>query len=75
MTRSGSKLDSAAAIRVLPPSVVSPLILALMMVLYNQKNLMGDSTASISTNIWMLIILLFTIAMAVAGIIGIAELF
>ncbi|MFC2081319.1 Nramp family divalent metal transporter [Bacteroidota bacterium] len=55
--------------------IVTPLILGLMFILYNKKTLMGDSTAGISTNVWMLIILLFTIAMAIAGVIGISELF
>jgi manganese transport protein len=55
--------------------IVTPLILALMLVLYNKKSLMGDSLASTKTNIAMLFILLFTVSMAVAGIIGISRLF
>ncbi len=55
--------------------IVTPLILALMLVLYNKKSLMGDSLAGAKTNIAMLFILLFTVAMAVAGIIGISRLF
>ncbi len=55
--------------------IVTPLILALMLVLYNKKSLMGDSLAGTKTNIAMLFILLFTVAMAVAGIIGISRLF
>ncbi|KPL14306.1 MAG: hypothetical protein AMS26_11190 [Bacteroides sp. SM23_62] len=54
--------------------IVTPLILALMMVLYNKKNVMGEDTAGIQTNGWMAFIFLFTLAMAVAGVVGIAEL-
>ncbi len=54
--------------------IVTPLILALMMVLYNKKSVMGEDTAGIQTNGWMAFIFLFTLGMAVAGVIGIAEL-
>jgi Mn2+/Fe2+ NRAMP family transporter len=55
--------------------IVTPLILALMLMLYNKRNLMGDAVAGYKTNIFIFIILLFTVAMSVAGIVGIAELF
>lgn len=54
--------------------IVTPLILALMMVLYNKKSVMGEDTAGIQTNVWMVFIFLFTLAMAVAGVMGIVEL-
>jgi Mn2+/Fe2+ NRAMP family transporter len=54
--------------------IVTPLILALMMVLYNKKSVLGEDTAGIQTNGWMAFIFLFTLAMAVAGVVGIAEL-
>ncbi len=54
--------------------IVTPLILALMMVLYNKKSVMGEYTARIQTNGWLTFILLFTIAMAIAGVVGIINL-
>lgn len=56
-------------------AIVTPLVLGLMLVIYNKKSIMGNSTAGISANASMLFILAFTIAMAVAGIIGISDLF
>ncbi|MCK4747399.1 MAG: divalent metal cation transporter, partial [Bacteroidales bacterium] len=56
-------------------TIATPVVLGLMLILYNKKTIMGDFTAGTSTNVLMLIILLFTIAMAVAGIIGISGLF
>ncbi len=56
-------------------AIVTPLVLGLMLIIYNKKSLMGDYTSSMSSNVSMLFILAFTIAMAVAGIIGISELF
>jgi manganese transport protein len=54
--------------------IVTPLILALMMVLYNKKSVMGEDRAGILTNGWMAFIFLFTLAMAIAGVMGILEL-
>ena len=54
--------------------IATPLVLALMMILYNKKSVMGVDTAGIQTNGWLAFILLFTIAMAIAGVMGIAEL-
>ena len=54
--------------------IATPLVLALMMVLYNKKSVMGEDIAGLKTNGWLAFILLFTIAMAVAGVMGIAEL-
>ena len=56
-------------------AIVTPLVLALMLIIYNKKSVMGDNTLGVSSNISMGFILLFTIAMAVAGIIGIAGQF
>jgi len=56
-------------------AIVTPLVLGLMLVIYNKKSIIGNSTAGISANASMLFILAFTIAMAVAGIIGISDLF
>lgn len=54
--------------------IATPLVLALMMILYNKKSVMGIDTAGLKTNGYLAFILLFTIAMAVAGVMGIAEL-
>jgi Mn2+/Fe2+ NRAMP family transporter len=53
--------------------VVTPLTLALMLVLYNRSSIMGKDTIGISSNLLLVVILLFTIAMSVAGVIGIAD--
>jgi Mn2+/Fe2+ NRAMP family transporter len=53
-------------------AVVSPLVLALMLWIYNKKSVMGSNTLGLGSNIAMAGILLFTIAMAAAGLIGIA---
>ena len=51
--------------------IVTPLILALMLYIYNKRSIMGSNTAGVTSNVSLVIILLFTIAMAGAGIIGI----
>jgi manganese transport protein len=56
-------------------AIVTPLVLALMLFIYNKKSVMGDNTLGVSSNISMGFILLFTIAMAAAGMIGIAGQF
>ena len=53
-------------------AVATPVVLVLMLYIYNKKSIMGSSAAGLKTNLVMGIILVFTIAMAVAGIIGIA---
>lgn len=55
--------------------IATPLVLALMLVLYNKKSVMGVDTAGIRTNVWLSFIILFTIAMAYAGVLGIIDLF
>jgi len=52
--------------------IVSPLVLALMLIIYNRKRVMGEHTLGVGSNVTMGVILLFTIAMAAAGIMGIA---
>ena len=52
-------------------AIVSPLVLALMLYIYNKKSIMGSNTLGITSNISFGLILLFTIAMAAAGLIGI----
>ncbi len=54
--------------------IATPLVLALMIILYNKRSVMGEDIAGFQTNGWLAFILLFTIAMAIAGVVGIAEL-
>ncbi len=56
-------------------AIVTPAVLALMLYIYNKKSIMGDHTLSLGSNISFGLVLLFTIAMAVAGFIGIAAQF
>jgi Mn2+/Fe2+ NRAMP family transporter len=53
-------------------AIVTPLVLGLMLWIYNRKDIMGDFTLSRMANVGMALILLFTVGMAVAGMIGIA---
>jgi manganese transport protein len=55
-------------------AVVSPLALILLFLLYNKKKHMGEFSANMITNIMLGIITVFTILMALAGIIGILNL-
>ena len=55
-------------------AIVSPVVLALMLYIYNKKSIMGNNTLGITSNISFGLILLFTIAMAAAGLIGIVGL-
>jgi Mn2+/Fe2+ NRAMP family transporter len=55
--------------------IATPLVLALMLALYNKKSVMGDDTAGMQTNAVLSLILLFTLAMAAAGVVGIIDLF
>jgi Mn2+/Fe2+ NRAMP family transporter len=52
-------------------AIVSPLVLALMLYIYNKKSIMGNKTLGLTSNISFALILLFTLAMAAAGLIGI----
>ncbi len=56
-------------------AIVTPLVLALMLYIYNKKAIMGDYTLGVASNISFGVVLLFTIAMAAAGLIGIAGQF
>ncbi len=56
-------------------AIVTPLVLALMLYIYNKKSIMGNHTLGVTSNTTMGVILLFTIAMAAAGIIGIVGQF
>ena len=53
--------------------IVTPIVLLLFMILRNNKRIMGeDKLPSLKWNIYMGIILLFTIVLAICGIIGIS---
>ncbi|MBN2460507.1 MAG: Nramp family divalent metal transporter [Candidatus Cloacimonetes bacterium] len=56
-------------------TIVSPVVLILMFYLYNRKNVLGKYTAGWQLNLIFVVVLIFTIAMAVAGIIGIVRQF
>jgi manganese transport protein len=56
-------------------AIVTPVVLALMLYIYNKKSIMGEKRLGIASNISFGLVLLFTIAMAVAGLIGIAGQF
>jgi len=56
-------------------AIVTPLVLALMLYIYNKKSIMGENRLGLTSNITFGLVLLFTIAMAVAGLIGIAGQF
>jgi manganese transport protein len=54
--------------------IATPLVLGLMLIIYNRKSIMGTDTAGLKNNIILTVILLFTIFMAIAGIMGISGL-
>ena len=55
-------------------AIVTPLVLALMLYIYNKKSIMGENRLGVASNISCGVVLLFTIAMAAAGLIGIIGL-
>ncbi len=52
-------------------AIVTPVVLALMLYIYNRKSIMGENRLGVTSNISFGVVLLFTIAMAAAGLIGI----
>ena len=56
-------------------AIVTPLVLGLMLYIYNNKKVMHDNVAGPSMNIGMTVVILFTVVMAAAGIFGIFGLF
>jgi manganese transport protein len=55
-------------------AIVTPLVLALMLYIYNRKSIMGENRLGVASNISFGLVLLFTIGMAAAGLIGIIGL-
>ncbi len=56
-------------------AIVTPLVLGLMLYIYNKRSIMGNNVIGPGSNVTFGVILLFTIAMAAAGIIGIVGQF
>lgn len=54
-------------------AVVSPLALILMLILINRRGVMGEFTANTRKSALLLLIIVFTMLMAVAGIAGISD--
>jgi manganese transport protein len=55
-------------------AIVTPLVLALMLYIYNKRSIMGENRLGVASNISFGVVLLFTIGMAAAGLIGIIGL-
>ena len=55
-------------------TIATPLIILLMLLLQNKKTVMGDYTATPAMNIALALIFLFSVLMAIMGIIGLMEL-
>ncbi len=55
-------------------AVATPVIILLMLLLYNKKEVMGNYKANLNFNLVMIFIFLFTVFMAITGIIGIKGL-
>ena len=55
-------------------AVATPVIVLLMMILLNKKEIMGEYKAGTGLNMVMGLIFLFTVVMAITGIIGIQGL-
>ena len=56
-------------------TLATPLIILLMLLLQNKKTVMGAYTPSRATNIAMALIFVFSILMAILGIVGLKDLF
>ena len=56
-------------------TLATPLIILLMLLLQNKKSLMGDYTPGRAMNVAMALIFLFSILMAITGIVGLVNLF
>ncbi len=56
-------------------TLATPLIILLMLLLQNKKSVMGAYTSGRAMNITMVLIFLFSILMAITGIIGLRDLF
>ena len=55
-------------------TVATPVIVLLMLILQNKKSILGHYTASRPMNLAVIVIFLFSILMAITGIVGIVDL-
>ncbi len=55
-------------------AIVSPLVVLLMIILQNRKDVLGEHRAGLGLNIWLGIIFLFTLVIAILGAIGVVGL-
>lgn len=55
-------------------AIASPLVILLMMILQNRRDILGDHRARPGLNVWLAVILVFTLLIAVIGVIGVVAL-
>jgi manganese transport protein len=55
--------------------VITPLIIILMLILQNKKELMGEHKASQKLNLGIFVVFLFSVLMSVIGIVGVLNIF
>ena len=53
---------------------INPLIILLMIILQNNKEIMGEYKASLQLNIWLVVIFLFSVLMSIVGIAGVVNI-
>ncbi|RLD13030.1 hypothetical protein DRI50_07980 [candidate division KSB1 bacterium] len=56
-------------------AIATPFVVLFMQILQNKKSLLGEHRAGIGLNIWLSVIFLFTVGVAVTGVVGIWGLF
>lgn len=56
-------------------AIATPFVVLFMQILQNKKSLLGEHRAGIGLNIWLSVIFLFTVGVAITGIVGIVGLF
>jgi Mn2+/Fe2+ NRAMP family transporter len=54
--------------------VINPLIILLMIILQNNKEIMGEYKAGLHLNIWLVVIFLFSVLMSIVGIAGVVNI-
>ena len=53
---------------------INPLIILLMIILQNNKEIMGEYKAGLQLNIWLVVIFLFSVLMSIVGIAGVVNI-
>jgi len=56
-------------------AIATPFVVIFMQILQNKKSLLGEYRAGIGLNIWLSVIFLFTVGIAITGVVGIVGLF